>query len=149
MRFDRIDDSDRPIDPLEEPLQSLAAEEANTSSPFREKQQIACELDCISVPLLVKDEDAASAGIFAFPLRDRRGERMLRRPRQDPAVFVEIEALLEIPLKKQKGGFVVVGVSGGRLARQGRVETAESLLETAQIFERDGSPGEGFGIIGP
>jgi hypothetical protein len=36
-----------------------------------------------------------------------------------------------------------------RIARQGRVETLESRLEPAQIFERDGAPAERLDITRP
>jgi hypothetical protein len=49
------------------------------------------------VALLVKDGDAAAVGIFTFPFRNGMRKRLLRRLSKKPAIFVKLEALLEIP----------------------------------------------------
>src|ERR1019366_8745969 len=141
-RFDTINDPDRAIEPVEEAVQPLAAEEADTSPKFGEKQQIAGELDRVAVALLV-DHDGGPAGqIFAIPFGDRKLQARLRRSGEDPARFVKLQSLLEIPAQQEKGCFVVIGVRRGGIALQGGVERFESLIEPAQIFERDGTPAE-------
>jgi hypothetical protein len=49
------------------------------------------------VALLVKDEDAVAVGIFTFLFRHGMRKRLLRRLSKKPAVFVKLEAFLEIP----------------------------------------------------
>src|ERR1019366_3482196 len=148
-RFDTINDPDRAIEPVEEAVQPLAAEEADTSPKFGKNEQIAGELDRVAVALLVEHDDGPAVQIFAFPFRHRMRERLLRCPGKNPAVFVEFETLLEISAQQQKGCFVVIGVWRGGIARQGGVERFESLIEPAQIFERDGTPAERLDLIKP
>ena len=132
-----IGDLDLRTERAHEAMQLGAHEECDARATRRQQRQIARELDDVAQALLIENDDALAAQVFAPPRRKAHRQPAARRVFALPAVFVVRPAGGKIAQRQLHQRSIVTRVGKIGLCRQRAVKTRHRLGRPLELLQRD------------